>query len=236
MKSLKLDLLIVAGRGILPSSGRLGSAGAEVVVVHRRVEQQKETTLGLMPPHRVVREHHHVTLADRNIYNRRLAGKLRPARKHSADQQILLAGVESQHDPRTHIWRRNQRSRELTQFFGNAFFAGTRLLLRPLSGLRHRLDDVRISHRAATRRALTRRQTAAATTSAAAKAAGRADVEQRGLTEIHRKRIAVAVRDRALLISKRRAKDRAARIELTRVLNRHARRDSVVDRNLRDAR
>lgn len=130
-------LISTSGCCVLPPSGRIGSSDSEVVVVQCRVEQQKETPLSLVPPHRVVREHHYVAFADWNIDYRSLARKLRSAGEHSADQQLLLVRVEAQHYARPHVRRRNQSRCELPELFGDALFAGSRWLYWSDSGLWH---------------------------------------------------------------------------------------------------
>ena len=67
----------------------LAPADAEIVIVQDRVEQQRKAAVRLVPPHRIVGEHHDVALADGNVDDRGFSRKLGTAREHSADKQFL---------------------------------------------------------------------------------------------------------------------------------------------------
>ena len=61
-----------------------------MIVIQCCIEQQEEASLSLMSPHRIVREHHYVTLTNRHINYCRCVCQLRSARKHPADQETLF--------------------------------------------------------------------------------------------------------------------------------------------------
>jgi hypothetical protein len=47
-----------------------------VIIIESGIENQEETTLGLMPPHWVIREHDDMALPHWNIYHGRRIGQL----------------------------------------------------------------------------------------------------------------------------------------------------------------
>jgi hypothetical protein len=53
-----------------------GTAGVQVVIVQGSIEQEKETALSLMTPHRIVSEQYDVALADGDVDDRRLICQL----------------------------------------------------------------------------------------------------------------------------------------------------------------
>src|SRR5712692_5810496 len=85
-----LTCVILCPAPIGPWRGWTISSNVQVIVIQGCIEQQEEASLGLMSPHWIVREHHHVTLSNGNIHNCRRVCQLRPARKHAADQETLF--------------------------------------------------------------------------------------------------------------------------------------------------
>ena len=52
-------------------------------VIQDRIEQKRKTSVRLMPPHRIVREHDNMTSTNRSIDDSSFSGQFRPAGKHS---------------------------------------------------------------------------------------------------------------------------------------------------------
>ena len=138
-------LLIVRSR--LRTRLSLPSPDAKIVIVERGIEQQEEAALRLMPPHRIVSEHHHVTASNWNVDYRRLVREIRTAREHSAHQQILFIGDKAHHHPWSKLGWREERTRAL--LVGNLFFARSGWWLAWHTAW-HRLDNIGIGQCAAT--------------------------------------------------------------------------------------
>ena len=118
-----------------------------MIEVQRRIEEQREAAVRLMPPHRVVGEHHDVAFAHRDVNHRWFADQFAPAGEHSANEQVLLVSGESQNDSRSHFW--------WSQLSGGlrAELLGDSVLARRSGRLRRQwpaaLYDIRIVHTAA---------------------------------------------------------------------------------------
>src|SRR5688572_6183985 len=77
----------------------------EIVVVQDRVEEQRETSVRLVAPHRVVCEHHDVAFADRYVDHGGFACEFRTSCEHAADEKFLFRS-KLQHDTRANSERR----------------------------------------------------------------------------------------------------------------------------------
>src|SRR5258707_969188 len=55
-------LLQLPACGVCSRTRRRAPSCTKVIVIHQRVEEQEVAALGLIAPHRIVREHHDVTL------------------------------------------------------------------------------------------------------------------------------------------------------------------------------
>src|SRR6266568_2964013 len=202
-------LLIVGSR---LRTRRSLSTDAKIVIVERGIEQQEEAALRLVAPHRIVREHHHVTASNWNVDYCRLVRKIRTAGEHSAHQQILFVGDKAHDYPWPKLRWCEKRARTL--LVGNLFFARSAWWLAWHTA-RHRLDHVGIGQCAATRRPTgwtpTSAFTAATTESPATARCGH--LKQRRLIKIDRQRISTAIGNRALAIGERSVVDRSARLQ-----------------------
>ncbi len=87
--------------GVLPDDTLVGCglvpAGVQVVVMERRVEQEHEAAVGLVPPHRVVAEEDDVTLPERHVDDRGRSRELGAPREHAADPEVFLVGPAEDH-------------------------------------------------------------------------------------------------------------------------------------------
>ena len=102
----RLVLLFFVSRRLGLSACGLDAADTQIVIMKDRVEEKRETSVRLMPPHWVISEHNYVSLPYRHINNGSLAYQFRPAGEHSAHQQIFLSRRESQYDTRPGCERR----------------------------------------------------------------------------------------------------------------------------------
>src|SRR5262249_40965042 len=131
----------------------------------------------------------------------RSIGQLRSTGQHSADQQVLLIGRESQNNSGTQV-RRREEGPLLEPLFLCQLFAG--LSRRSGRCLWHRLNDVRVGQGPTTRR--TRPSAGACALAPPAKTSGSTacrNLEQWGLIKINRQGFAITICDRAMSVSKR---------------------------------
>ena len=56
-----------------------------MIKIQRRIEEQEEASLSLVPPHGIICKHDDMTLADRDVDNRGRIRQFRPSGQHATD-------------------------------------------------------------------------------------------------------------------------------------------------------
>src|SRR5947207_15627964 len=102
------SIVVFRPRSRVPLISGTLSSDVEVVIVQYGVEKQEEAALSLMAPHWIIREHHHMALANGHINHRWRIRQFRSAGQHSTDQKIFFIGGKSQDDPRSQGRRREK--------------------------------------------------------------------------------------------------------------------------------
>ena len=183
-----------------------------------RVEQEHEAAVGLVPPHRVVAEEDDVALSERHVDDRGRPRELGAAREHAADPEVFLVRPADDH-ARPHPCGED-RAGEVLAHLG----LDMELALGGLEGRlalelaeRATLRNVGVGRRAAAGRPRGALAAGPSGSAPATAAAGQRDAEDRGLVEVERNRVVVAVGDRAPFVLHRRAKDRPMGLKLARL-------------------
>src|SRR5207237_9024713 len=79
------SVIVIRSCPLIPLTGCSLSASAQVIEIQSCVKDEEEAALRLMPPHRIVREHHYVTLSNRYVYDSRSIHEFRASRQHTAN-------------------------------------------------------------------------------------------------------------------------------------------------------